>query len=199
MFSGLVSGGSHISELKINQHTIKMTVTTSASFLKDIQTGDSIAINGCCLTVEAFTPTTFTVTMMPQTFKKTSFKNAQVGDAVNVERAILASGRFEGHIVTGHIDDTISLVSRQANENALELILAIPKHLTNQIVSQGSVALNGVSLTVMWAKDNQFAVGLIPHTQAETNLASLQVGDEVNLETDILAKYVASNLKGGPK
>ena len=132
--------------------------------------------------------------MMPQTFKKTTFKNSKIGDQVNIERSLQVTSRLEGHIVTGHIDDVVSLIKKQQNENAIELFFKLPDRLTAQVVPQGSIAINGTSLTVMDINKNIFSVGLIPHTQENTNLTQLAVGDQVNVETDILGKYVAKNL-----
>lgn len=194
MFSGLVTGDATIATIKKDTQTITMTSKTSASNLKGLKVGDSIAVNGCCLTVESFTETKFVVTMMPQTFKKTTFKNSKIGDQVNIERSLQVTSRLEGHIVTGHIDDVVSLIKKQQNENAIELFFKLPDRLIAQVVPQGSIAINGTSLTVMDINKNIFSVGLIPHTQEKTNLAQLAVGDQVNVETDILGKYVAKNL-----
>ncbi|MCZ3621990.1 riboflavin synthase [Lactobacillus mulieris] len=194
MFSGLVTGDATIATIKKDTQTITMTIKTSASNLKGLKVGDSIAVNGCCLTVESFTETKFVVTMMPQTFKKTIFKSSKIGDQVNIERALQVTSRLEGHIVTGHIDDVVSLIKKQQNENAIELFFKLPSRLIAQVVPQGSIAINGTSLTVMDINKNIFSVGLIPHTQENTNLAQLAVGDQVNVETDILGKYVAKNL-----
>lgn len=194
MFSGLVTGDATIATIKKDTQTITMTIKTSTSNLKGLKVGDSIAVNGCCLTVESFTETKFVVTMMPQTFKKTTFKNSKIGDQVNIERSLQVTSRLEGHIVTGHIDDVVSLIKKQQNENAIELFFKLPDRLTAQVVPQGSIAINGTSLTVMDINKNIFSVGLIPHTQEKTNLAQLAVGDQVNVETDILGKYVAKNL-----
>ena len=194
MFSGVVAGKAKIAEINKKDETITMTVTFPTGLLSDIKIGDSIAVNGTCLTAEKVEPNEFQVTMMPQTFEKTTFKDLKVNDDVNVEQAMKADSRFEGHIVTGHVDDVIHVTDSHINENAIELWFSIPNHLDKQIVPQGSVALNGVSLTVMDVKDNKFSVGLIPHTQDETNLSSLKAGDVVNLETDILGKYVQKNL-----
>lgn len=195
MFSGVVAGMAQIDQLVKKDQTIEMTVSYPAGLLTNIKIGDSIAVNGTCLTAVRVKPNEFAVTMMPQTFNKTTFKNLQVGDQVNVEQALPANGRFEGHIVTGHIDDVVSVTQKKTNENAIEFWFALPTRLQKQVVAQGSVALNGVSLTVMAVHDHQFSIGLIPHTQEETNLAQLKVGDEVNLETDILGKYVEVNFK----
>ena len=194
MFRGVVAGKAKIAEINKKDETITMTVTFPTGLLSDIKIGDSIAVNGTCLTAEKVEPNEFQVTMMPQTFEKTTFKDLKVNDDVNVEQAMKADSSFEGHIVTGHVDDVIHITDRHINENAIELWFSIPNHLDKQIVPQGSVALNGVSLTVMDVKDNKFSVGLIPHTQDETNLSSLKAGDVVNLETDILGKYVQKNL-----
>lgn len=194
MFSGLVTGDATIATIKKDTQTITMTIKTSTSNLKGLKVGDSIAVNGCCLTVESFTETKFVVTMMPQTFKKTTFKNSKIDDQVNIERSLQVTSRLEGHIVTGHIDDVVSLIKKQQNENAIELFFKLPDRLTAQVVPQGSIAINGTSLTVMDINKNIFSVGLIPHTQENTNLTQLAVGDQVNVETDILGKYVAKNL-----
>lgn len=200
MFSGLVSGTGKIGKMKKGQETIELMVEPIDShFLDKVQIGDSIAIDGTCLTVEKFNDHQFTVTLMPQTFEKTTFKDRQIGSLVNLERSLQVGSRLEGHIVTGHVDEVTQVVDRQQNENAIELFFNLPERLMGQIVSQGSVAINGVSLTVMVATNDRFSVGLIPHTQAITNLDELQVGSRVNLETDILGKYVAANLKVGSK
>lgn len=195
MFSGLVRGDTHIKKIDKHKQTIKLTVSCPADFTNELTIGDSIAINGTCLTVESFTETSFVVTMMPQTYKKTVFKNLHNGDQLNVERSLEVGQRLEGHLVTGHIDDLATVTKIAQNENAIEIWFKFPARLSTQIVPQGSIALNGVSLTVMDVKDNSFSVGLIPHTQDETNLANLQINDEVNLETDIIGKYVAKNLE----
>lgn len=134
---------------------------------------------------------------MPQTFEKTTFKDLQPGDLVNLERSLQVGDRLEGHIVTGHVDEVTVVQAMAPNENAIEVRFALPVRLANQVVPQGSVAINGVSLTVMNTGADWFSVGLIPHTQTVTNLDDLQVGSQVNLETDILGKYVAANLQKG--
>lgn len=195
MFSGLVRGDAKIAQIDKDQETITLTVRCAPDFIKNLKIGDSIAINGTCLTAENFTSNTFTVTMMPQTYQKTTFKDLNVGAQLNVERSLQVGQRLEGHIVTGHVDDVAQVKEIRQNENAIEIWFSFPARLEKQIVPQGSIAINGVSLTVMDTKDNTFSVGLIPHTQDETNLAQVKVGSEVNIETDILGKYVAKNLE----
>ena len=195
MFSGLVRGDANIQKIDKNKETIVLTVKCAPDFTNNLKIGDSIAINGTCLTAESFTNDTFTATMMPQTYKKTIFKDLDIGDQLNVERSLQVGKRLEGHIVTGHVDDIAQVKKINQNENAIEIWFTFPARIEKQIVPQGSIAINGVSLTVMDTKDNSFSVGLIPHTQDETNLAKLKVGSKVNIETDILGKYVEKNLE----
>lgn len=198
MFSGLVQGTGKVQKLEKKGETIELTIApTSPVLLEELVIGDSVAINGTCLTVVGQTGTSFHVTLMPQTFEKTTFKDLQPGDLVNLERSLQVGDRLEGHIVTGHVDEVTVVQAMAPNENAIEVRFALPVRLANQVVPQGSVAINGVSLTVMNTGADWFSVGLIPHTQTVTNLDDLQVGSRVNLETDILGKYVAANLQKG--
>jgi riboflavin synthase len=198
MFSGLVQGTGKVQKLAEQGETIELTIApTSPALVEELAIGDSVAINGTCLTVVGQTGTLFHVTLMPQTFEKTTFKDLQPGDLVNLERSLQVGDRLEGHIVTGHVDEVTVVKSVTPNENAIEVRFALPARLAKQVVPQGSVAINGVSLTVMDTGADWFSVGLIPHTQTVTNLDDLRVGSRVNLETDILGKYVAANLQKG--
>ncbi len=198
MFSGLVQGTGKIRVLDRQAETINLTVApTVADVMDQLAIGDSIAINGTCLTVVTMGPDEFQVTLMPQTFEKTTFKDLRVGDLVNLERSLTVGARLEGHIVTGHVDEVVTVRDVQKNENAIEVRFNLPARLTGQVVAQGSVAINGVSLTVMDTGADWFSVGLIPHTQTVTNLDLLAAGSRVNLETDILGKYVVANLQKG--
>lgn len=196
MFSGLVSEIGIINNIQKCQKTIRLTVAPKkTSFLNQTLIGDSIAINGACLTVENLNDKCFQVSIMPQTFNKTNFKNYQKGELVNLEHSIRINSRLNGHIVTGHIDEVCSVLKTKINENALEVYFNVSNSLRGQIINQGSVTINGVSLTVMNAGDNWFSVGIIPHTRKCTNLGVLVAGDKVNLETDIIGKYVMQYLK----
>lgn len=198
MFSGLVQGTGRVQELKRRGTTIELVIAlSSAAMMTALKIGDSVAVNGTCLTVVEKGRDQFRVTLMPQTFAKTTFRELHSGDLVNLERSLKVGARLEGHIVTGHIDETTVVEAVTPNENAVELRLALPARLAGQVVPQGSVAINGVSLTVMATGPHWFSVGLIPHTQAVTNLGELRVGSRVNLETDILGKYVVANLQRG--
>ena len=179
MFSGLVNGTGKLTQIEQTDHTIRLTIDLDPALQEGMEVGASLAVNGTCLTVETKQPGRLTVTLMPQTYNLTTFKDL-----------------LEGHIVTGHVDQTTPVIKREVNENAIELTFKLPDELRGQVISQGSVAINGVSLTVMKQADDWFSVGLIPHTQTVTNLDQLRVGDLVNLETDVLGKYVATQLGG---
>lgn len=195
MFTGLIQEQGRISRIVKHQQNIKLTCKASRKLLADYKIGDSMAINGVCLTCVAKAGDAFTVDVMPETFRRTIFSESRVGDLVNLELAMSANARFEGHLVTGHVDSVARLVTKESDETALVLSFAFPKGLEGQIVGQGSIAVNGVSLTVVSAEKGQFSVSLIPHTAKETNLARLKTGDIVNIETDILAKYMQKQLR----
>ena len=194
MFTGLIQEQGRISRIVKHQHNIKLTCKASRKLLADYKIGDSMAINGVCLTCVAKAGDAFTVDVMPETFRRTIFSESRVGDLVNLELAMSANARFEGPLVTGHVDGVATLVQKKSDETALVLSFAFPKELEGQIVGQGSIAVNGVSLTVVSVKSGQFSVSLIPHTAEETNLASLKKGDKVNIETDILVKYMQAQV-----
>ena len=194
MFTGLIQEQGRISRIVKHQQNIKLTCKASRKLLADYKIGDSMAINGVCLTCVAKAGDAFTVDVMPETFRRTIFSESRVGDLVNLELAMSANARFEGHLVTGHVDGVATLVQKKSDETALVLSFAFSKELEGQIVGQGSIAVNGVSLTVVSVKSGQFSVSLIPHTAEETNLASLKKGDKVNIETDILVKYMQAQV-----
>ena len=152
-----------------------------------------MAINGVCLTCVAKAGDTFTVDIMPETFKRTIFSECRIGDLVNLELAMAANARLKAPC-EGHVDSVATLIQKHSDENAIVLSFAISQKLAGQIVGQGSIAVNGVSLTVVSVTSGQFSVSLIPHTAKETNLARLKKGDKVNIETDILAKYMQAQV-----
>lgn len=151
--------------------------------------GDSISTNGVCLTVTSLTPNGFTADIMPETLQRTSFEALQPGSRVNLERAMALGDRFGGHIVSGHIDGTGRVQSRRLDDNALWLTVRCDSQLLRYVVMKGSIAIQGVSLTVAKVDAQSFSVSLIPHTQGATTLHDLRIGDIVNLETDVIAKY----------
>lgn len=163
--------------------------------LEDVHTGDSIAVNGICLTVTSFTAHSFQADVMPETIRRTSLNELKLGSPVNLERAMAVGSRFGGHIVSGHIDGTGRIVSLKEEKNALLMKIAADSSLLRYIVEKGSVALDGISLTVAAVTDRDFTVSLIPHTRQVTNLSAKGEGSIINIENDVVGKYVEKLLK----
>lgn len=190
MFTGLIQEKGKILRLNRKGATIQMVCQGSQTLLTDYHIGDSMAINGVCLTAIAKETTKFTVDIMPETFQRTTFSRAKVNDTVNLERALLFNGRLEGHLVAGHVDTICRLNQKKEKENALILTFDFPSERQGEIIAQGSIALNGVSLTVVETTTRNFSVSLIPHSKDHTNLGALKQGDFVNVETDMIGKYL---------
>jgi riboflavin synthase len=190
MFTGLIE---EIGELRRSYKKGEaMMLTIEASrILEDAALGDSIAVNGVCLTVTELSGSSFTVDVMPQTYRHSNLKDLRPGERVNLERAMKAGGRFGGHIVQGHADGTGRIVSRTADANAV--VFTVQPHdpsLMRYVIPQGSVTLDGISLTVSFAEENAFSVSIIPHTLRETALQWKAAGDVINIECDVIGKYV---------
>lgn len=154
------------------------------------KTGDSIAVNGVCLTVTEMTSCGFTADVMPETLSRSNLGSLKKGDSVNLERAMAADGRFGGHFVSGHIDGTGTILKMQNDGNAVWVYISAPRPILNLIIEKGSVAIDGISLTVAKIDEKEFAVSVIPHTGEETTLLNKKPGDIVNLENDVVGKYV---------
>lgn len=166
--------------------------------LNDTKIGDSIAVNGVCLTVTDMTSSGFSADVMPETLRRSSLGSLKCGSCVNLERAMAANGRFGGHIVTGHIDGTGKISSVKKEGNAVIVTISAPHNILRLIVEKGSVAIDGISLTVTGVTKTDFSVSLIPHTAKETTLLAKRAGDIVNLENDIIGKYT-QRLLSAPK
>ena len=177
-----------------NSSVIEVHAPTVAT---DAGHGDSIAVDGVCLTVTTRSPEGFTADVMAETLARSTLGRLRAGDPVNLERALRADGRLGGHIVQGHVDATTTVLSREPGEKWEVVTFALPPALRRYVVLKGSVALDGVSLTVSGRTDDTFSVSLIPTTLALTTLGRRQPGDEVNVEVDVLAKYVESMLADG--
>lgn len=152
--------------------------------------GDSIATNGVCLTVTTLTGKGFTADVMPETVSRTSLAQLKAGSEVNLERALTLQSRLGGHIVSGHVDGTGTIINRTQDDNAVWLWISCAKQIMRYVIEKGSITIQGVSLTVAKVTEGSFAVSLIPHTQGATTLHAAKVGDVVNLENDVIAKYV---------
>ena len=170
-----------------------MTIRAS-KVLEGVKLGDSIAVNGACLTAVEFSQSEFSVDLSPETMRRTSLGQLSAGGPVNLERALLASDRMGGHIVQGHVDGTGRVMSTRQEGDSIIFRIKVPKRLYRYIVEKGFVAVDGISLTVVKRGASSFTLAVIPYTLDNTNLASLSVGGQVNLEADILAKYVESLL-----
>ncbi|MBW9206014.1 riboflavin synthase [Mumia sp. zg.B17] len=196
MFTGIVEELGSVAGIEEQDDAIRLTLR-GPLVVSDAGRGDSIAVNGCCLTVTDQDADTFTVDVMKESLDKTSLGALAVGDPVNLERAMRAGGRFGGHVVQGHVDGTGTIASRTASEHWEVVAVAYPRELGRYLVPKGSVTVDGTSLTVVDVDDETFTISLIPTTLAATTLGTKQPGDPVNLEVDVLAKYVERLLASG--
>ncbi|MFD1067505.1 riboflavin synthase [Oceanobacillus locisalsi] len=190
MFTGLIQEIGTVKRIQKASRHIELTCAASQELLHDYHVGDSMAMNGVCLTATEVTDSDFTVDIMPETFQKSIFADVQVHAPVNLERALSANARLEGHIVSGHVDTTTRLIKKVKKENSIILTFYYPPQIQGEIVAQGSVAINGTSLTVSAVTAGSFSVSLIPYSMDHTNLGQLKQGEFVNVETDILGKYI---------
>ena len=198
MFTGIVEETGTIRSIGITGSSGQIAIT-ARKVLEGTKIGDSIAVNGVCLTVTSLQPDGFTADVMAETIRRSGLKNAHAGDRVNLERAMAADGRFGGHIVAGHIDGTGVIVSMVREENAVWVKIRTEPAVLRYIVQKGSIAIDGISLTVAEVTAEDFSVSVIPHTGAETTLLKRAEGDTVNLETDIVGKYVERFTLGTPQ
>lgn len=189
MFTGIVEELGTIVSISKGAKSSRLTLQGQLIF-EDMHIGDSIAVNGVCLTVTEKTGNTFTVDVMAETLRRSSLGNLTKGSKVNMERAMAANGRFGGHIVSGHIDGTGTIESFVKEDNAVWVTIAAPEKLLKYIIEKGSITIDGISLTVAYVDNRCFKVSLIPHTGANTTLLMKKAGDIVNLENDIVGKYI---------
>lgn len=196
MFTGIVEEVGRVQSIRREPANAVLTITAS-KVLEDVHLGDSIAVCGVCLTVTSFTSSAFTADVMHETLNRSSLGALKPGSPVNLERAMPANGRFGGHIVSGHIDGTGRITRIRPDGNAIWYTVSATPSLLRYIVEKGSIAIDGISLTVAQVTGRDFSVSIIPHTQGQTTLSARRVGDTVNLETDCIGKYV-EKLLGSP-
>ena len=200
MFTGIVEEIGKIKRFNISGNSGCIEIEAK-KVLEGTKIGDSIAVNGICLTVVSMSDSSFCADVMAETVRRSSLSELSDGDSVNLERAMAADGRFGGHIVSGHIDGTGVIVSKVQEENAVWVTIEAPEEILNYIVEKGSICIDGISLTVASVSDRDFKVSVIPHTGEETTLLKKKTGLKVNLENDIIGKYVGKlmNISGGEK
>ena len=192
MFTGIIIGTGKVTKLDQktkNRSAIQMTVNLG-KYAKGLKIGQSVAINGVCLSATKISKNNCIFEMIDETTKKTDLGNVKAGSTVNIERSLKVGDRLEGHFVLGHIDGVATITRIEKKPKEVKFWFKIPKKLTKYVVKKGSIALDGISLTVVDAKNDVASVCLIPHTVNVTNFKSRKVGDKINIETDILGKYI---------
>ena len=190
MFTGIIEAVGKIEARSQEKGEWRLKFFTGDLDLSDVKIGDSIAVSGCCLTVVEKHATAFLADVSNETMRCTSLGTLEIGSAVNLEKAMLATDRFGGHIVSGHVDGVGHLIKVENEGQSIKMTFKIPSNLSKYVAAKGSICVDGTSLTVNEANDDYFAVNLIPHTQEETVSGSYQIGDSVNLEVDIIARYL---------
>jgi riboflavin synthase len=189
VFTGIVEEVGKIQAIKKGVNSAVLSVQ-AAKIMEDVHLGDSVAVNGVCLTVTSISQSGFTADVMHETLSRSSLGNLQTGSLVNLERAMAANDRFGGHIVSGHIDGTGKVSGIRRDDKAVWYTVKAPLPILRYIIEKGSIAIDGISLTVARVYKDSFSVSIIPHTASLTTLSSRRVGDLVNLENDCIVKYV---------
>ncbi|MED3802632.1 riboflavin synthase [Lysinibacillus xylanilyticus] len=194
MFTGIVEDIGTVKTLQSDKQSMEITVV-SKKMIEDVKLGDSIAVNGVCLTVTRFNELELTMDVMPETVRATNLQQLAVGDPVNLERAMSANGRFGGHFVSGHVDGVGKILRKRPLANAVYIDIELSKELTSYCIPKGSITIDGTSLTLFHVEENGVTVSLIPHTYKETILGMKKMGALVNVETDLVGKYILHQLK----
>jgi riboflavin synthase len=196
MFTGIIESLGNVAAMQATGAGRRMTVQTELD-LTDSRIGDSIAVNGACLTAVTLDAHRFGVDISPESLKRTTLGQLGIGHEVNLERAMRLSDRLDGHLVSGHIDGIGHIRSRMADANAIVIGISVPSSLLRYMIEKGSVAVDGISLTINSVEKDEFSVSIIPHTAQMTTLRSKSAGDAVNIETDMIGKYVERFMTAG--
>ena len=194
MFTGIIEEVGQVEQIIHGSLSCRIRISADLIF-SDLKLGDSVAVNGVCLTAAEISANTFTADVMAETMRRTGLGRLVPGSRVNLERAMPANGRFGGHIVSGHIDGTGTVLSMKREDNAVWIRIAADTPIMKYIVEKGSVALDGISLTIAEVTAGSFAVSVIPHTAANTTLLDKKNGDSINIECDIIGKYIERMMK----
>lgn len=198
MFTGIIEELGTVERVTRGRVSAILAIRAEA-ILSDLKIGDSVAVNGVCLTATSLTGHGFTADVMHETLDRSSLAGLGPGSPVNLERAMAADGRFGGHIVAGHVDGVGTITAIEQDDNAIWFTITAPEQVLRYVVEKGSIAIDGISLTVARVEPDRFAVSVIPHTAAVTLLGRRRVGDRVNLESDIIGKYVERLLRPTPE
>jgi len=190
MFTGIIEATGKIASIKSSQGDSLLQINSSELDMADVTLGDSIAVNGVCLTVIDFADTTFTADVSAETISRSCFQHYKVGTAVNLEKAMQANGRLGGHMVSGHVDGIGEVIARTQDARSWRFHIKVPKEIVHYIAEKGSITVDGISLTVNSIVDQVFDVNIVPHTIASTNMGTFEVGTKVNLEVDLIARYL---------
>lgn len=193
MFTGIIEEIGKVKSTNRQPNSLVLTIDAK-KMLKDIHLGDSIAVNGVCLTVVSFTSSSFTVDVMPETVKATNIQSLQIGSPVNLERAMSANGRFGGHFVSGHVDGTGKIIRKHTKANAVYYDISVSEQISHYCIPKGSITIDGISLTIFGLDHNQVTISIIPHTLEQTVLGFKKENDIVNIENDLIGKYIIHRL-----
>ena len=189
MFTGIIEETGTVIKVEKGAKSSRITIQGDKIF-DDLKLGDSVAVDGMCATAAELSQNTFTADIMAESLRKTTLGNLKKGSKVNLERAMQLNGRFGGHIVSGHIDGTGVILSTMREDNAVWVTISAPENIMRYIIEKGSITIDGISLTVAKTYSDAFSVSIIPHTASETTLLTKRSGEKVNLENDIIGKYV---------
>ena len=198
MFTGIIEELGTVERVTRGRVSAVLAIRAEA-ILSDLKIGDSVAVNGVCLTATSLTGHGFTADVMHETLDRSSLAGLGPGSPVNLERAMAADGRFGGHIVAGHVDGVGTIAAIEQDDNAIWFTITAPEQVLRYVVEKGSIAIDGISLTVARVEPDRFAVSVIPHTAAVTLLGLRRTGDRVNLESDLVGKYVERLLRPAPE
>ncbi|MEK6724927.1 MAG: riboflavin synthase [Deltaproteobacteria bacterium] len=196
MFTGIVESVGYVREIKGVERSVSLKIAVPDIF-DDLKTGDSVAVDGVCLTAKVVNADDFVADVSPETLSRTTLGKLRTGDKVNMERALRLSDRLGGHIVSGHIDGTARLQAKAKEGESVKLSFALGRKLLRYLIDKGSIAIDGISLTVNEVVDDGFSVNIIPHTAQNTTILDKKAGDEVNIEVDVIGKYVERLLGKG--
>jgi riboflavin synthase len=190
MFTGIIESVGNIRAININSEGARLEVSTGKLDMSDVHLGDSIATNGICLTVVAFDDTSYSADVSIETLSCTSFAHYRVGQKVNLEKAMLPTTRFGGHMVSGHVDAVCEIASIVPSGNSTDYWLTMPEDIAPYIAEKGSITIDGISLTVNSLTDNKFRLTIVPHTAEQTIIGSYEAGTKVNVEVDLIARHI---------